>query len=563
MTEIKLKYNLAELPSAQHRAGLAGLVLMTRELRQQPWFDERDNPVVEFIEIKEYSATIKLNLEGLKSLFDFAYKAKIEIRWTTKKDKKRNYQEDEIRTGEKKILVGKKKTEKIKLITEYQYKVVVPHGAFLPIWDKSSDKLWIKLWRDMLWNIIRGVPATRNSFNNRCDGNVYYQDAEKLWQELKTPDKQVGQSGNYFLGAMASNADNIPTKDIVKYQFLLHFWVFVAQVYCPMVLDKDGKRQFAGYTIAVPDVANLRNFCKVFPKVLQARDTNKFGYLPSASVIDLPEESALDLTRLLLSDRVAQEIGSQQIRRLILGVEAIYAEKVGNSVKIRSVNYLEPVKEQRDRYAQIRQVYWCPWFRKQRLINLLNSQPESNLPNAPLKEIPGWIGFDVVLSRIPRKWLLDPYFSHDARELFNIEGEIKMKKDVRKEADIVYKVCQSYILGKLASKYNIEWSKKKKKYIDTKTKQIISDQDNGDKYKKKIANEAFLAVRSRTEEQAFISYFADTLQPLIRKEEFADFANKLFNQTSEIRALTLLALASQFPITKKSEDNIDSQSKAA
>jgi CRISPR-associated protein Cmx8 len=562
MTCIELDYKLAELPSAQHRAGLAGLVLMIRELRQQPWFFERENPVIEFLKISEYSATLKVNLEGLKALFDLTYKASKEERATETKIKKYD------RIEEKEVQDQKGKT---KLKKHYIYSVVVPNGAFLPIWDKSSDEedkgLWIKLWRDMLWNIIRGVPATRNSFNNRCEKQNYSEDAEKLWQELKNPDKQVGQSGNYFLGAMASNADNIPTKDLVKYQFLLHFWVFVAQVYCPMTLDKDGKREFSGYAIAVPDIANLVDFCDEFQGVLEARDSQKFGYLPREAVIDIPEEGALDLLR-LLQQRISRKTGSQTLEDLILGVELIHAEKVGNNIKIRSISYVEPIISQVDRYTEIQNAYWCPWFRKQRLLNLLNSQPESNLPNALLNEIPGWIGFDAVLSRIPRKWLLDPYFSHDARELFNIkvfqnQGEKKMSSKIREYPKIIYKVCQSYVLGKLDSKYNVKWDKEKKKYIDTQTKQVIAKQDDGDKYKYKIANEAFLAVRSRTENQVFIDYFVSTLYPYVREEEFAEFASKLFNQTDEIRALTLLALASQFPSGKSSEEAEKSTSEAA
>lgn len=37
MSELELTYQLAELPSAQHRAGLAGLVLMVQYLHRQPW----------------------------------------------------------------------------------------------------------------------------------------------------------------------------------------------------------------------------------------------------------------------------------------------------------------------------------------------------------------------------------------------------------------------------------------------------------------------------------------------------------------------------------------------
>ena len=113
--------------------------------------------------------------------------------------------------------------------------MIVPQGAFLSAWDESNENdnkgLWIKLWRDMLWSIIRGVPATRNPFNNRCDGQTYSQDIDKLWKELNFPEKTTGQSGNYYLGAMAVTAENIPTKDIIRYQFLLNFSPFVFQIY--------------------------------------------------------------------------------------------------------------------------------------------------------------------------------------------------------------------------------------------------------------------------------------------------------------------------------------------
>lgn len=559
MTCIELDYKLAELPSTQHRAGLAGLVLMVRELRQQPWFFERENPIVEFIDINEYSVKLKLNLEGLKAIFDLAYKASVDIRWTTKKDKKRDYKEDEIRIREEKVLVGKRKTEKIKSITEYQYKVVVPNGAFLSFWDKSSEGLWIKLWRNMLWQIVKGRDRSRNPFKKRCNGGSCADDAEKIWEELKHPDKPIQQSESFYLGAQGNNAEGIKTKDQNFYRFLLHFWVFVAQVYCPMTLDKDGKREFAGYAIAVPDVANVVDFCDEFQWVLEARDSQKFGYLPREAVIDIPEEGALDLLR-LLKQRISRKTGSQTLEDLILGIELIHAEKVGNNVKIRSISYVEPIMSQVDRYAEIQNAYWCPWFRKQRLLNLLNSKPESDEPDALLNEITGWIGFDAILSRIPRKWLLDPYFSHDARELFNIEGEIKMKNDIRKEAQIVYQICQHYVLSKLEIKYQMSWDKKLNK--PTESGQQIA-QAKFDEKKYKIANEAFLAVRSRTENQAFIDYFVSTLYPYVRKEEFAEFADKLFNQTNEIRALTLLALASQFPSNKKSEENTNSESKVA
>lgn len=558
MTCIELDYKLAELPSAQHRAGLAGLVLMVRELRQQPWFFERDNPVVKFIDTTEYSATLKLNLEGLKALFDLTYKALVKESATNKKrkktvnNKKVDREPDRIDEGSDKPFI---------------YYDPLPHGAFLSSWDKSIEGLWINLWRDMLFKIVKVKSASRTRFKYRMGSTFYEKDAEKLWQELQTPEKIVGLSGSYLLGAESKNAEIIKTQDKLKYQFLLQFWVFVTQVYRPAKLDKEGKREFwwqegkknfSWYAVAIPDVANLIDFCDEFQGVLEARGVEKYKILPREAIIDLPEEGALDLLR-LLKQRISRETGSQTLEDLILGVELIHVERndSDNKTKILSLNYVEPIMSQVDRYAEIQNAYRCPWFRKQRLLNLLNSQPKSDEPNASLKEIPAWIGFDAVLSRIPRKWLLNPYFSHDARELFNIEGEIKVKNDIRTEAQIVYQVCQHYVLSKLESKYQMAWNKEKKTATES-GKPIAQAKFNEKKYK--IANEAFLAVRSRTENQAFVDYFVSTLYPYVRKEEFAEFADKLFNQTSEIRALTLLALASQFPSSKKSEKNTNSES---
>jgi len=543
MSEIELTYQLAELPSAQHRAGLAGLVLMVRELTefQRDRFSDRfdKGAIIELKNMTEFGVTLQLNQEGLAALFDLTYAAFEEERSTETKIKKFDRVEEVERTDDK---------GKTKLVKRYYYKTVIPEGAFLPAWDTSSEDgktgLWIKLWRDMMWNIVRGVPTTRNPYNGRVNGASYSKDVETTWKDLQKPDKVTGQTGQYYLGAASTNPENVPIRDKICYQFLLHFWVFVAQVYCPMTLDKNGQREQTGYVLAIPDVADLENFCGDFQEVLGNRTSKKWRYLPEEAVIDLPEEAALDLLS-LLQDRLARTMGSQQISDIVLGVELIHAERAGNSgVKIRSVSYVDPIRSQIDRYAQIRQNYWCPWFRKQRLLNLVRSQPDFDKPDAPLKELPAWYEFDALLSRVSRKWLEDSLFRHDARELFTQEVNVQMKTDIRDYAQIVYQVCQHYVLIKLGSKFDLKWD-------ECKGNPKKEEQYNEKKYK--VANEAFLAVRSRTESQAFIDYFVSTLYPFVKKDEFVDFADKLFNQTDEIRSLTLLALSSQFPSTQKSE----------
>jgi len=72
MSEIlTLEYNLTELPSSQHRAGLAGLVLMIRWLKNEP----DKTGVCEITQIDGTNATLEIDQEGLQFLFDKVYAA--------------------------------------------------------------------------------------------------------------------------------------------------------------------------------------------------------------------------------------------------------------------------------------------------------------------------------------------------------------------------------------------------------------------------------------------------------------------------------------------------------
>src|SRR5438128_1233680 len=155
---LELDYNLAELPSSQHRAGLAGLVLMVR------WLERNKNKKgsCSLARLDEYGATLRIDQAGLRELFDEVYAASKEEQEEPKlrKDKAGNiisplregtYQETDPKTG-------KAKERKF-----YAYPVTIPRGAFLVAYDPSArddDGVWIKLWRNMIWEILRGVPAT-------------------------------------------------------------------------------------------------------------------------------------------------------------------------------------------------------------------------------------------------------------------------------------------------------------------------------------------------------------------------------------------------------------------
>src|SRR5262249_23958028 len=151
------------------------------------------------------------------------------------------------------------KTGKTKTKKAYFYPVTIPRVGLILSLDPSAkgDKgLWIKLWRDMVWGILRGVPATREPFEARAQWRKAG-DAEKIWEDLLHPAQySIELPSTYFLGAQASTAENVPFMDRARFQFLLHFWPFVAQIYVPALVNNDGKQDFVGYALSIPDVCD-------------------------------------------------------------------------------------------------------------------------------------------------------------------------------------------------------------------------------------------------------------------------------------------------------------------
>jgi len=412
----------------------------------------------------------------------------------------------------------------------------------------SQAPKWIKLWRDFLWSILRGVPATRSPYESRANGK-YTDDADKVWKELLKPAEfTVDLPSTYYIGAQASNPENVPFKDRARYQFLLHFWVFASSIYVPAVINNEGKRDFVGYAIAIPDIAQLKIFCDEFLGLLKERGNEVTGYRPRDAVVDLAVEGALDLM-VRLHDRVSRLESS--IGDLVMGVDVIHVEKQGNNVRILGATRLDPPeKKWRDQYREIRENLWHATFRRQRLLNLMSDK--------------NWyIGFDSLLCTIPYELTMgNDYFCHDARESFKFEiGETSMDTEIvnsTEDADLPEYSCQrlvlrlvkTYVSRKLKSKHDLEW--KKEWDLLTKTKEGKEDLNKRNDYKEfsekkaKIAKNAFLGVRSRTEKMDFINYFVETLCSVpqhMKEEYFVRLTQDLYEETEKVRTLTMLALS--------------------
>ena len=491
-----------------------------------------------------------INALGLEALFNETYAAFVEeqARPQPFKNKKKEIVpplREEVRQE------TDSKSGKTKEKTVYIYPIVIPKGAFLVDLDPSADGnkgVWVKLWRDMIWSIFRGVPATRKPFEDRAEG-VRPDDAAKTWNDLAKPlHYSVDLPSTYFIGAQANNAENVPFKDRARFQFLLHFWPFAAQTYVPALINNEGGRDFVGYALAIPDVANLEWFCEELPKALKHnRGVELSGYRPRGCVVDLAVEGALDILSLLRA-RIAVQEGERATSDLVLGVDVIHLEKQGNNIRILGTSRLDPEASMIDEYARLRHSLWDPLFRKQRLLNLINGRA-------------WYTGFDALLSRLPYEHSVgNETFSRDARESFKAEIETA-KEETQKEMtnieqltdteaidsgssadltleELIYRLVGTYISRKLKNKYQLEWSSAKS---DSKKRGEYEEN------KEKIARDAFLAVRSRTGGD-FADYFASTLCSVpqhMGEKHFETLALALHNETDQVRTLTMLALSAR------------------
>lgn len=524
--ELTLEYHLDELPTSQHRAGLAGLVLMNRWRARQA--EQRGLVDIEITGTR--SACLRIDLEGMRQLFDLAYASATDPRPYPKPFKNKAPIREEVRE------VKSEKTGKVSQKTVYIYPVVVPQGAYVEDWDQSRDQpnggKWIKLWRDMIWSILRGVPATRKPFEARTPEGKGDKLADQTFRDLTKPDTVVPLPSTYFLGAQATTAENVQFRDFARNQFLLHFWPFVAPIYVPQTVDIDNKRRFHGYVITVPDVNVLEDFCDELDHVMRQRTADLAGYLPKQAVVDLPAAGALDLMS-RLSEVVRKKRDFD--RELVCGVDIFHVSKEGNNVRVLASRRVDVEPVMVDHYTTICSRYREHRFRRQRLQNLLD-------------RMPWYVGFDRILCTISTKWTIaSTWFCGDVRTAFKSETNMSNSNGEETTLEsLIYSIVGRYIRRKLEAKHdNLKWETvnslpegpNKKKQLD-------------DFYKKRrdIAKNAFLAIRSRTGSD-FVDYFSGTLcsvsQSHLDEASFIQISSSLLKETSKVRTLTLLALSAR------------------
>lgn len=528
--QLELTYRLAELPTTQHRAGLVGMVMLVKYINAQGT-PESDATIKN---LTAYGATFSFTSLGLQHLFDCAFSTTMGEVSSEKPFKNRN--KDEIPPLRIEVDDAVDKKGKPVKRTRYFYPKAIPRGAFLSDCDPSGrDGVWIKLWRDMLWSIPRGVPATRRPFEDRGDKKVV-NDGLEMYASLKTSrDKSVELASTYLLGAQANTADNVTFSDSADRQLLLHFWPFATELFVPSILTRDGKSEFDGYVFAFPDVINLEAYCEDYFDFLRARSTEKAAFLPRSAVVDLPGEAGLRTMSWMTSllEKRTQQGKQVSISDLVMAVDVLHARKDGNNVRILSHSRVDP--RFAGEYERIsRKQLWSHVFRRQLLVNLL-------------AERPWYYDFARLLATLPTELTFqDGAFQHDARAMFEEKKQMTDSESVLPA--LLYRVATNYLSGILQSKHDLSWN--------DETKQ---DPQKYNEKKEKLAREALLAMRSRTDKD-FIAYVTTSVFSVAQnmsKDDFIVISRGLLEDTETFRTLLMLAFSAQMPRPQKTESAKD------
>jgi CRISPR-associated protein Cmx8 len=579
---ILLSYRLDDLPTAQHKAGLAGLVLQIDSMRARQQAgalpDKMELPSV--TAISNSKAEISLTRASLLALCDDLYAAQIvearsKKKWPGKSKPRRIESFDVVDPK------GVRRTE-----ARYVYDVVQPLGPFLSRYTDGGKESWHKLWRDMVFAIPRNQDKTRAPYrdtallnlgrkspdewdrasvarrkmDNEDKSFLHCRAGYQLWDEIKGANRETPHSelsGSLLLGVQNQSAERLPYIDHADHALLLHFWPLACRVFLPeqFVQDKKNrnwKTDFVGYVIAIPEVRDLKGFCVAYVKLLNELDSAKRRYRPRDAVISLPAQGSLEFMRQI--DELAQRRALQgRSARYVTAVEFFHMIKVGNNAKMLAHGRVPPQDTLLAAYDGIRRSTRNLLFQSARLVSLLRGSPWFSGFETPFR-LREW-SFFVHNSNEPHR---TPHaavaFAFDADRHFKtlIENYRKKKETGMTQLDhtadsvdrIIYELVQKYVRTRACARAGVD--EKAKDWWKRTAEQ-----------RREVASKLFLELRSRHGDD-LVRHFSNTVCSVpqwLNQARFLAVADALMRDSTDqvgenrprtrddVKTLTLMALS--------------------
>lgn len=537
--EVVVRYDLHGLPTAQHKAGLAGLLLQIESMneRRERGADLPRPPTVigqgrDFAEVRFTSSTTR-------ALFDDLYDADVEEQLRRKKG--RSGFRREIHVPARGAPAGPRGQ---KLEKRYIHEAVVPRGNFLLAYTDGGKEAWQKLWRDMLLAVPRNQDATLGPLRDmaklrlsRMDAShwvrmdvtqrkndkrsyLYCRDGITAWDGLVGyhwaraggRPSATSVSGATRLGAQEKSSELVKIEEPTQLAVLLHFWPLAMRVFVPERLDADGEPQFLGYVLAVPEVSDLLGFIEAYKKGLSELGARRHRFRPAEAVISLAAEGPLAFMRHLDRLATSRALGRRPPAYLA-GVEFFHMVKVGNNTKTVTHGRVPAWDGLLTRYDALMS-HGGPQnslMRAGRLQALLEGQPWFSMLTGDLmrREWSWFVHSNQEPHRTPSA-MID--FASDARKqfqrLWEKEDDVQHPQDPEAVDRIVYGLVGRYVAEKAAARLGVGASDRGARRVVTHPggRESVAYQEE----RRRIAQKLFLALRSRRDDD-FVEHFTATL----------------------------------------------------
>lgn len=544
--QITLKYDLHDLPTAQHRAGLAGLILQIDSMG--PDGNNRSSKLIPTIdEVSPTGAKIRFTKDSLQGVFDDLYAAKlVDGKFPSrKKTKKEEIPEDYIEEVETKG----KKVKKYVYINSQTY----PLAPGLSRHIQPVASAWVDLWRRMVWEIPRGGNnvRARAPFDQRAKfPDQACGEGVKAWAGLVGFEERRAKSrlatgpisGALLLGAQAINAESVPFKGRVDHNLLLHFWQVMVMTFVPQVVaKKDGKIKRVGYVLTIPDVADLVEFRAAYPKALGNLEVDEKRF-PKSARVDVPEQANLEALRALKSDLEAEPALAKAAARAVRGgstgstglardaaahgglvalrgsvraIESYHMFKLGNNVKLLAFARVADRPGLIPAYLDIANRLRNPLFRGARLRALVHNQDWHARFLELFTEYPH--PFFLEIEGKTPKYL--PRFGRDAKAQFAAHyqeihdvmlNEMDDDEKLKHLGILVRRIVGGYVDRRAAKKLGLDWDNLPTVGEGRERRKVLPDPEEFRKQQRRVCDDAFLQMRSRHDED-FVEFFAGSV----------------------------------------------------
>ncbi|SDW74896.1 type I-MYXAN CRISPR-associated protein Cmx8 [Thiocapsa roseopersicina] len=541
-----LDYDLLDLPTAQHKAGLAGLLLHLRSLEQR---GIAGAPSVERLD--RFGTSVRFSRASLQLLFDDLYAAKREQILS------RSKYANKPPLGE--TFVEVKRGGKVLQEKRYVYEDERPGGRVLAFWlSKGPDDPWLRLWQNMLWGILRAQPTTRGEYKNRADEKpVSF--VGKLWLSLKKAQKQRAKgalvtesiAGSLFIGAQDKNAERVSFLGRIEHNLLLHFWQWAAPIFVPRSVDaRTGNWEYRGFLVVIPEVADLVEIREDMERYWRRLEPEASGYRPTQALVDLPAEGGLEFLYHLTRDKLERA----DMLYGVHGVELYHQEKQGNNVRQHIAERMRVDQGLLRAYVNARDRRAHPLFKRLLIGNLVRGEPWFEGAQDLFDRYP--IGFFIQRPDSPRTRFfgsdVHKRFEQIIQDLEHTEKLMQPTGDDEALQRLIYKLIRNYVDLRTRDRASIG----DKKFSD------LSEADK-QKYrdvKPKVATGAFLALRGRRD-QDIAEYFTGTLCSVghyLSEDDFLLIGNLLMHNPEKAKNLAMLALSAHSWTPRAKDEQTDS-----